>query len=105
MTTIAFVQFPLMVGPVAVARPLMLVVFTDKWAPSIPYLQLLSLAGLLYPIHLLNLNVLLALGRSDLFFRLGVVKSVIFGTCGLLSFHWGSSTVWGQLAQQCIAYF
>ena len=47
---------------------------TEKWAPCVPYLQLLCMAGLLFPLHLMNLNVLQALGRSDLFLRLEIIK-------------------------------
>jgi teichuronic acid exporter len=106
MTTITFVQFPMMVGLAVVARPLILLVFTDKWAPCIPYLQLLAFAGLLYPLHVLNLNVLVALGRSDLFFRLEAFKVAIFLSVGLLTFHWGVlAMIWGQLGCDLVAYF
>ena len=77
MTTLAFAQFPIMIGLAAVAKPLILFLLTEKWAPCIPLLQMLCFAGLLYPIHLLNLNVLLAMGRSDLFFKVGLIKKVL----------------------------
>jgi O-antigen/teichoic acid export membrane protein len=106
MTTIRFLQFPMMIGLAVVARPLILLVFTDKWAPCIPYLQLLSFAGLLYPLHVLNLNVLIALGRSDLFFRLEAFKVSLFLSAGLLTFHWGVlAMIWGQLGCDLLAYF
>ncbi len=74
LTTLVLVNFPMMIGLAIVARPLVLVLLTDKWAPSIPYLQLLCVAGLLIPLQSMNLNVLQALGRSDLFLRLEIVK-------------------------------
>ena len=39
-----------------------------------PILQVLALVGLLYPIHVANLNVLMGGGYSHLFFRLEVIK-------------------------------
>jgi teichuronic acid exporter len=106
MTTITLFHFPMMVGLAIVARPLILLLFTDKWAPSIPYLQLLALAGLLYPLHVLNLSVLMAVGRSDLFFRLEVFKAVTFLGTGLLTFRWGvMAMIWGQLVCSIVAYF
>jgi O-antigen/teichoic acid export membrane protein len=106
MTTISLFHFPLMIGLAVVAKPLVLVLFTDKWAPSIPYLQLLAFDGLLYPLHLLNLSVLMAMGRSDLFFRLEVFKAVTFLGAGLVTFHWGvMAMIWGQLVCGVVAYF
>ncbi|MGZ4960928.1 MAG: lipopolysaccharide biosynthesis protein [Limisphaerales bacterium] len=106
MTTIAFVQFPMLIGLGAVARPLVLFLLTDKWAPTIPYLQLLCCAGLLYPVHLLNLSVLTSMGRSDLYFRLGVIKRVLQIAAMLVTFKWGVLVmVWGQVVVSFISFF
>jgi teichuronic acid exporter len=106
MTTLAFVQFPLLIGLAAVAKPMVLVLLTEKWAASIPYLQLLCFAGLLYPVHLLNLNILIALGRSDLFFRIGVLKRVLMVLNIAVTWRWGvMALLWGQVLNSFIAYF
>ena len=76
LTTLVLVNFPMMIGLAIIARPLVLVMLTEKWAACIPYLQLLCVAGLLFPLQLMNLNVLQALGRSDLFLRLEIIKKV-----------------------------
>lgn len=70
----AFVVFPLMTGMALLARPLIVLMITDKWLPSVEYMQLLCFAFMLYPIHALNLNLLQVKGRSDLFLRLEVIK-------------------------------
>ena len=44
--------------------------------PSVIYFQLLCLAGMLYPIHAINLNILQVKGRSDLFLLIEVIKKV-----------------------------
>lgn len=72
--TIAFINFPLMVGIAVIATPLFQLLFGEKWLPSVYYFQLLCLAGMLYPIHALNLNILKVKGRSDLFLRLEIIK-------------------------------
>ena len=51
LTILVLVNFPMMIGLAVIARPLVLVLLTEKWAESIPYLQLLCLVGLLYPLH------------------------------------------------------
>lgn len=81
----AFVNFPIMVGLAAVAFPLFGLVIGDKWLPSVVYFQLLCIAGMLYPIHLLNLTILQVKGRSDLFLLLEVVKKVILTILILLA--------------------
>jgi teichuronic acid exporter len=71
------ITFVLMLGLVAVAEPLVISLIGEKWRPAIIYLQLLSLVGMLYPLHVLNLNMLQLLGRSDLFLKLEVIKKII----------------------------
>lgn len=61
----------------ACAHSLVLGLLGQQWATSIPYLQLLCLAGMLYPIHSLNLNILKVKGRSDLFLKLAVYKKLL----------------------------
>ena len=84
-----FISFPLMIGLSAVANNFIAVVLTDKWLPAVPYLQLLCFAGMLYPIHAINLNVVNVLGRSDLFLRLEIVKKVIITIAIFIGFIWG----------------
>ncbi|MBT2571271.1 lipopolysaccharide biosynthesis protein [Planococcus sp. ISL-110] len=72
-----FLIFPIMIGVAAVAEPLILLIFGEKWATMIPYFQLLCIAGMLYPIHALNLNILQVKGRSDLFLYLEIIKTIV----------------------------
>ena len=77
------INLPLMLGMAAVAEPLVVTVYGEQWLPCVPALQVLCLAGLLWPLHVINLNVLMAQGHSHLFFRLEVVKKVL-GTAFLV---------------------
>jgi O-antigen/teichoic acid export membrane protein len=72
-----FVNAPVMLGLAAVAEPLVFVLFGPRWIPCVPVLQVLCLAGLMMPLHVLNLQALMGLGRSALFFRLEVIKKVV----------------------------
>lgn len=76
----AFVTFPLCMGLGAVAFPLINVLYTDIWIYAAVLLQIVVFAGMWYPIHALNLNLLIVKGRSDLFFRLEIVKKIL-GVC------------------------
>lgn len=72
-----FLIFPVMIGVAAVAEPLIHLIFGEKWMTMVPYFQLLCIAGMLYPIHALNLNILQVKGRSDLFLYLEIIKTII----------------------------
>lgn len=85
----AFVVFPLLVGLCAVSRPFTICVLTEKWTPSIPYLQVLCFALMWYPIHALNLNLLQVKGRSDLFLRLEIVKKILGVTILIITIPYG----------------
>ncbi|MCQ2137427.1 MAG: lipopolysaccharide biosynthesis protein [Bacteroidales bacterium] len=73
----AFVVFPMMVGMAAVADPLIRLLLTDKWEACIIYLQIICFALMLYPIHAINLNILLVKGRSDYFLKLEIIKKIV----------------------------
>ncbi len=104
--SLVFMNFPLMIGLAIVARPLVLVLFTKKWEPCIPYLQLLCIAGLLYPLHAANLNILTALGRSDLFFRLEIIKKIMVVASIAIFYRWGvEGLIYGQVATSFLSYF
>ncbi len=53
-----FIIFPIMVGMAVLAHPLVIALVTDKWAQCVPYLQIICLASMWYPVHAINLNLL-----------------------------------------------
>jgi len=71
---LACFHFPMMAGLSACAHTLVLCLFAEKWEGSVPFLRILSFVGMLYPLHALHLSVLKAQGRSDLHFRLEMIK-------------------------------
>lgn len=77
LKTTAFVVFPLMMLLAGLARPLIITMITAKWEACIILLQLLCFSLMWYPIHSINLNLLQVKGRTDLFFRLEVIKKII----------------------------
>lgn len=70
----AFFIFPIMTGLAVVASPFISVLLTDKWLPVVPLLQWLCFARMFTPISALNMNILNAVGRSDLFMKLDLSK-------------------------------
>lgn len=106
LTTLVLVNFPMMIGLAVVARPLVLVLLTEKWLPCVSYLQLLCLVGLMFPLHLINLNVLQALGRSDLLLRIEIIKKVLIVLNIAITWRWGiSAMIVGQIFTSVISYY
>ena len=71
------INAPMMLGIAALAGPLLEAVFGATWLPAAPILQVLCLAGLFWPVHVLNLTVLAAQGHARIFFRLEVIKQAL----------------------------
>lgn len=61
----------------SVAKPLIIVLLTEKWLECVIYLQLFCIALLLDHITRLNLNLLQVKGRSDLYLRLEIIKRIV----------------------------
>ena len=75
--TTMLVTFACMLGLAAVARPLISILIGEKWLPAVYFLQIICFAGMLYPLHAINLNILQVKGRSDLYLKLEIVKKII----------------------------
>ncbi len=73
----AFVLFPVMAGLAGVAEPLVEVVLTEKWLPSVPYMQIYCLAMASLPIQTCCMQGINAVGRSDLFLKLSIIKTCV----------------------------
>ena len=80
----SYIIWPMMIGLISVAEPLVRLVLTEKWLPIVPYMCVFALCYAFYPIHTANLNAIKALGRSDLILKLEVIKK-IFGIVAIIS--------------------
>lgn len=77
MSVSAYVVFPMMAGLAAVAAPLISLLLTDKWLPAVPYMMIYCFTMAFYPVHSCNLQAINAVGRSDIFLKLEIIKKVI----------------------------
>lgn len=77
ITLSAYLVFPVMAGLAGVASPLICLLLTEKWLPCVPYLQIYCFSMAFYPVHGCNLQALNAMGRSDIFLKLELIKSGI----------------------------
>lgn len=75
--TISFITMPLMMLLCLVAKPLFVLLYSDKWLPSVPYFQILCIAGLVVCLQSVNNQSLAAIGKSKLMFKWTLVKKII----------------------------
>jgi O-antigen/teichoic acid export membrane protein len=103
---LVFVNFPLMLGLAVIAKPLLVLVLGEKWLPSVPYFQLLCIAGMIYTLHASNLNILKVKGRSDLFLSLEIAKKLIVVVAIIIGLNWGiMGLVVGQICTSFVNFF
>ena len=90
--TSVFLVLPMMAGLAAAADNLVLVLLGEKWMDCVPYLQISCLAYAVWPMDIANLQALNAMGRSDVFLKLEIVKKVVGVVILLLSMKCGAVT-------------
>lgn len=72
-----FFVFPMMTGVAVCAGRLVPLLFGDQWGQAVPFVRLYCFTFALWPFHTINLQAITALGRSDVFLKLEVVKKAI----------------------------
>lgn len=77
MKTSTYVMAPLLMGLAFCGKPLISLLLTDKWLPSYPYMIIFCITYMFYPVHTANLNAIKAMGRSDFFLKLEIIKKII----------------------------
>ena len=75
--TSAYIIWPIMLGIAACAGPLVSVLLTDKWLPCVPFVVIFCIMYAFQPLETANLNAIKAMGRSDIFLKLNVLKKSI----------------------------
>ena len=74
---IVFLVFPVLLGLVAISEPLVELLLTNRWAPAIPYLQIMSLSYLMHPSQLISASGLQAIGLSKVTLRIEVIRKTL----------------------------
>ena len=98
--------FPLMVLLIVVAKPLVLVLLTEKWVMAVPFVQIFSLAYILMPIQIANLEAIKGIGRSDVILKLETIKKIIEVAILVISSLLGVYAIaWGVVIYNFICIF
>ena len=105
MQVTTFLLFPSMLLLAALAEPLFSLLLPQKWLPAVIYLQLMCLAGIMYPLHSINLNILKVKARSDLFLYLEIIKKAMAVLILFICYRYGVIGILvGQIIGSVLAY-
>lgn len=74
----SFIMFPLLFGLAAIAKTLVIFLFTEKWIMAVPYVRILSIAYAVSLIGTVSLQSIKAIGRSDTLLKLEFIKKPIY---------------------------
>ena len=95
-TSIAFITFPMMFLLVLLAKPIFVLLYSDRWLDSVPYFQILCIAGIAICLQGVNFQAIAAIGKSKEMFGWTIIKRMVglllivgglaaFGIKGLLT--------------------
>ncbi|MBN1874742.1 MAG: MOP flippase family protein [Anaerolineae bacterium] len=87
---ISLLSFPALLGLSVVAREFVLVVYGQKWEPSVVLLQLLSVAGAVYSFATTVGSFLFPCGRPDLVLKGNIYRIFLLGGCVAIGTRWGA---------------
>lgn len=100
-----FVMAPVAVGMSAVAEPLFRVLLGEKWLPTVPYFEIIALAGVFYPLAMVAYNVLKVQSNGAIIFRLELLKKAIMTVVLALTIPHSTMTVaWGLVTMTLVEF-
>lgn len=89
----SYVIWPMMVGFAITAEPLIGLLLTEKWLPCVPFLRIFCFTYGLWPIFTANLQALNAIGRSDIFLKLEIIKKILGLVVLIISIPFGTLAI------------
>lgn len=98
--------FPALIGLISIAKPLVLLILTEKWLPAVAYIQIYSIAYMLFPVQVANMEAIKAMGYSGISLKLEIIKKVIETTILIISVFMGViAIVWGVVFFNFVCLF
>jgi O-antigen/teichoic acid export membrane protein len=98
-----YVTAPLMFGGMAVSYLLITTIFGNQWAPAVPYFRISCLIGLMYPFHIINLDIPKVFAKSAIYLKLEIIKKALILAGILCTYKLGvMGMLYGQLAVSAI---
>lgn len=106
IVTSSYLIFPMMIGLGVIGESLIRLILTEKWLPSVFFLRVFCLSYALWPIHTANLQAINALGKSDVFLKLEIIKKILGIGILFITIQYGIRAIaLGMLVSSVIASF
>ncbi len=105
--TLAYVTLPVIISLLFIAKPLFIILYSDRWLPCVPYFRILAAASLAVCLQAVNLQAIAAIGRSKTMFSWTLFKrvtSLLLIVVGLFS-GGVKGMLWGMVLGTWVAYF
>ena len=105
MRLLSFAVFPIMLGFVAIAPDMFMLLLGEKWMPTVPYFEILALSGLFYPLAIVSYNVLKVKSDGKAIVRLEVTKRVIMTAVMCYTIPQSVEAIaWGMTAMSAVEF-
>ncbi len=105
MRLLGFAIFPIMLGFVAIASDMFLLLLGERWMPTVPYFEILSLSGIFYPLAIVSYNVLKTKSDGRVILHLEIAKRVIMTAVLAFTISQGvESVAWGMTAMSLVEF-
>ena len=102
---LSFVIFPVMLGLVAIAPDMFMLLLGQRWMPTVPYFEILALSGMAYPLAMVSYNILKVRSNGGVIVRLEVVKRVVMTAILCYTIPRGvESVAWGMTAMAFVEF-
>lgn len=102
----SYLIFPIMIGVIVVAEPLVIILMKEKWLPAVPFLRIFCLTYAFWPIITINLQPMRALGKSELLLKLEIIKRIIGMLIIIISIPFGIYAIaFGAVLERLIEVF
>ena len=106
-STLAFITVPLLFLLILIAKPLFILLYSERWSDCVPYFQILCVAGMAACLQAVNQQTIAAIGKSKVFFVWNIVKNtvgIILQVGGIIVFGmWG--LLFGKVISSWFSYF
>lgn len=75
--SISYITFPMMLLLILLAKPIFVLLYSERWIDSVPYFQILCIAGIAICLQGVNYQAIAAIGKSKAMFGWTLVKRAI----------------------------
>lgn len=75
--TLAYMTFPLLFILILCAKPIFVLLYSERWLPCVPFFQILCIAGLASCLQDVNSQSIAAIGKSKIMFKWTAIKRII----------------------------